>query len=79
MSIHMFADENERRRHVETKHRRCGYCYQSDLSIEHIMKEHPSRCIWWHEKGLYAPVLTGATHEVIHMKKYHPRPQKILA
>lgn len=75
----MFADENERRHHVETKHHACGYCYQADFSMEHMMKEHLGSCIWCHEQGLFAPSFAGTEDEIRHLKRYHPRTPKILA
>jgi hypothetical protein len=45
MCKYMFADENDRRVHIEAKHHACSYCYLADTSLEHVIKSHPYTCI----------------------------------
>jgi hypothetical protein len=75
MCVYMFEDENDKRRHLEEKHHRCGYCY-GEGTEEHLRNEHPEICMRCHEQGIYAPTVF-AEQELQHLLRYHPHHPKI--
>lgn len=71
------ADLNELRKHRERIHGICAYCVTSDLSLDHVIKKHRV-CVFCHQLGIYAPVMSSGTHEIKHILKYHPRTPRVL-